>query len=130
MFRSIPDTFWWCMVTFTTVGYGDQYPRTPWGRIIAGVTMFCGIFFMAMPLTIVGSAFADAWVRFEQKRLRSDAHARQVQGLWVPDPERVVSNRIQIRAHLLRQLEIFKDMKNEAHRTGAGPGVDTLWEKV
>ena len=60
MFESIPDSFWWCIVTFTTVGYGDKYPRTSGGRIVCAMTMFCGIFFLAMPLTIVGSSFSDA----------------------------------------------------------------------
>ena len=46
VFSSIPDTFWWCAVTFTTVGYGDVNPVTPLGKVIAATTMFVGIFFL------------------------------------------------------------------------------------
>ena len=32
-FPSIPSTMWWCIVTFTTVGYGDMYPQTSGGEL-------------------------------------------------------------------------------------------------
>lgn len=65
MFPSIPHTFWWCIVTFTTVGYGDMYPRTGVGRLLGTATMFMGIFFIAMPLTIVGASFSNSWDRIK-----------------------------------------------------------------
>jgi voltage-gated potassium channel len=37
------DALWWGIVTITTVGYGDQFPVTPGGRIVAGVVMVVGI---------------------------------------------------------------------------------------
>jgi voltage-gated potassium channel len=37
------DAFWWAVVTITTVGYGDYYPVTTIGRIIAIFVMFSGI---------------------------------------------------------------------------------------
>lgn len=37
------NALWWAVATVTTVGYGDMYPVTPGGRIVAGMLMFCGI---------------------------------------------------------------------------------------
>ena len=41
--HSIGDAFWWAIVTVTTLGYGDIYPVTLEGRIIAAALMFVGI---------------------------------------------------------------------------------------
>jgi voltage-gated potassium channel len=34
---------WWCLTTITTVGYGDLYPETSIGKIVAAITMVMGI---------------------------------------------------------------------------------------
>ena len=53
-FTSIPATAWWCIVTLTTTGYGDMYPVTFWGRVIAGCTMLMGLVLFGILLNIVG----------------------------------------------------------------------------
>jgi voltage-gated potassium channel len=53
-FTSIPATMWWCVVTLTTTGYGDMFPLTVWGRVIAGVTMLFGLILFGILLNIVG----------------------------------------------------------------------------
>lgn len=57
LFISIPMTFWWVLVTFTTVGYGDMYPTTTPGRMIGVMVMYCGVLLFAMPITIIGGEF-------------------------------------------------------------------------
>ena len=42
-FGSIPRAFWWSIVTFTSVGYGDVYPVTILGKIIASFTAIIGV---------------------------------------------------------------------------------------
>ena len=42
---------WWAVTALTTVGYGDIYPQTPWGRIIGAATAIVGIGFFAVSYT-------------------------------------------------------------------------------
>lgn len=59
-FGSIPRAMWWSIATLTTVGYGDVFPVTPLGRILAGITAITGIGLIAMPTGILAAAFSDA----------------------------------------------------------------------
>ena len=56
-FRTIPTTFWWAIVTMTTVGYGDAVPFTTVGKLIASATMICGIIVIALPISVLGNNF-------------------------------------------------------------------------
>jgi voltage-gated potassium channel len=42
-FAGPADGVWWAMVTLTTVGYGDRYPVTGAGRLVAGLVMLVGV---------------------------------------------------------------------------------------
>ena len=41
--KNAEDALWWAYVTITTVGYGDLYPVTTEGRLIAAVLMTIGV---------------------------------------------------------------------------------------
>jgi hypothetical protein len=60
-FYSIPMSFYWVLVTFTTVGYGDMFAQSFEGKIITCVTMICGILCLAMPISIIGSNFTQEY---------------------------------------------------------------------
>merc|ERR1711939_113324 len=43
LFNSIPVTIWWCVVTMTTVGYGDMAPETTMGKTMGIGVMLSGV---------------------------------------------------------------------------------------
>ncbi len=52
-FTSIPRSIYWCIVTITTVGYGDIAPHTISGQILASILMLMGYAIIAVPTGIV-----------------------------------------------------------------------------
>jgi voltage-gated potassium channel len=72
-FGSIPRALWWAVVTLTTTGYGDVYPVTGLGRVLAGITAVLGIALIAIPAGILAAAFSDA---LEQQRRELEEEER------------------------------------------------------
>jgi voltage-gated potassium channel len=58
-FHNILDTFWWSIVTFTTVGYGDVYPITPIGKLLSATIVLIGIMLFALPTSILTAEFLN-----------------------------------------------------------------------
>ena len=61
-FVSIPHSVYWCIVTLTTVGYGDISPATPLGQFIASIIMIMGYGIIAVPTGIVTAEYTKASV--------------------------------------------------------------------
>jgi hypothetical protein len=56
-FTSIPASFWWFIVTVTTVGYGDCVPTTSSGQCVASLAMLLGVLVIAFPVSV----FSELW---------------------------------------------------------------------
>jgi voltage-gated potassium channel len=58
-FTNIPKSVYWCIVTLTTVGFGDIAPQTPLGQFIASLVMVLGYGIIAVPTGIVSAEYTN-----------------------------------------------------------------------
>ena len=59
-FKTVFHSFWWAVVTLTTVGYGDVFPITVGGRILTFFILMLGIGIVTVPAGIFSSALSKA----------------------------------------------------------------------
>jgi voltage-gated potassium channel len=69
-----PDALWWAIVTVTTVGYGDRFPVTEGGRIVAVVLMLIGIGLIGVLTATVASVFIKEHTDANKEELKK-SHA-------------------------------------------------------
>lgn len=67
VFSSIPASMWWGIATLTTVGYGDVYPVTAFGKLLAAVLALLGIGIFALPAGVLASGFTEVFQRKNEK---------------------------------------------------------------
>jgi len=67
-FESIPAATWWTIITMTTVGYGDHYPVTAWGQIVAVLTMVVALVVLSLPITIIGANFDEEYAELRRSK--------------------------------------------------------------
>ncbi len=57
--QDLPTALWWAMTTVTTVGYGDRFPVTEQGRLVAAALMLCGIALLGVVTASLASYIVD-----------------------------------------------------------------------
>ena len=67
-FRNAFSGLWWAVATLTTVGYGDIYPITVFGKILGAVIAFSGIAALAIPTGIITSGLTEQLSRKRMER--------------------------------------------------------------
>ncbi|XP_031704053.1 voltage-gated potassium channel regulatory subunit KCNG4-like [Anarhichas minor] len=66
-FSSIPASYWWAIISMTTVGYGDMVPRSIPGQIVALTSILSGILIMAFPATSIFHTFSRSYQELKQE---------------------------------------------------------------
>ena len=83
VFSSIPAAMWWAISTLTTVGYGDVYPVTGLGKLMASVIAVLGIGMFALPTGILGAGFVEEMSQ-RQKSSQCPHCGKEISGACVP----------------------------------------------
>ena len=65
VFRNAFSGIWWSVATIFTVGYGDIYPVTLLGRIMAVVITFLGVGAVAIPTGIISAGFVEQYTQMQ-----------------------------------------------------------------
>ena len=76
--RTFGDAVWWALTTLTTVGYGDRFPVTIEGRLIAAVVMLTGIAVLGVVTASMAAWFVDKVQAIEQAETSQSEHDRHV----------------------------------------------------
>ncbi len=65
---NLGDAFWWAVVTVTTVGYGDIYPVTFEGRVIASLIMIIGIAILGILISTLGAQMIESKIKNQRRK--------------------------------------------------------------
>jgi voltage-gated potassium channel len=119
--HSYPSALWWAIVTVTTVGYGDRYPISAGGRIVAAVLMLVGIGLIGVLTATVASVFVKEHTDASREEYRK-GHADLGQQLSViSDRLADVERRLGATPHELAVVDAAADADSAAHEP---PGPD------
>ena len=76
-FRSVVHTWWFVLVTLSTLGYGDMVPTSAVGKVVTACTIAVGIILIAVPATLVGWHFTSAFNRHSERERARAKQARE-----------------------------------------------------
>mmetsp|Transcript_12093 Transcript_12093/g.25410 ORF Transcript_12093/g.25410 Transcript_12093/m.25410 type:complete len:612 (-) Transcript_12093:217-2052(-) len=100
-FRSIPASFWWCIVTLMTVGYGDAVPRSDFGRMVASLTMLASVIILALPISVIGANFTHHWMIYKDQ-----LKLKELSG-------KLKCNLVELSSNIKLQLQVMDDLLRE-----------------
>ncbi|XP_075050429.1 voltage-gated potassium channel regulatory subunit KCNG2-like [Mixophyes fleayi] len=78
-FTSIPGSYWWAVISMTTVGYGDMVPRSIPGQVVALSSILSGILLMAFPVTSIFHTFSRSYTELKEQQQRASRQLHRLE---------------------------------------------------
>ncbi|KAK2094109.1 Potassium voltage-gated channel sub G member 2 [Saguinus oedipus] len=111
-FSSVPASYWWAVISMTTVGYGDMVPRSLPGQVVALSSILSGILLMAFPVTSIFHTFSRSYSELKEQQQRAAS----------PEPT--------LREDSTRSATATEDSSQGPDSTGlAAYSADALWAR-
>uniref|UniRef100_A0A5K3FFQ8 Ion_trans domain-containing protein n=1 Tax=Mesocestoides corti TaxID=53468 RepID=A0A5K3FFQ8_MESCO len=76
-FADIPEAFWWSIITLTTVGYGDTYPKGTAGYIVGSMAAISGCVVTGLAIPIIGNNF-NTYYMYMKNQLKEDKYLKEL----------------------------------------------------
>ncbi|EPQ05444.1 Potassium voltage-gated channel subfamily G member 4 [Myotis brandtii] len=91
-FTSIPASYWWAIISMTTVGYGDMVPRSVPGQVVALSSILSGILIMAFPATSIFHTFSHSYLELKKEQEQLQARLRHLQNAATASERELLSD--------------------------------------
>lgn len=85
---SLNDAFWWSIETITTVAYGEYYPVTALGRLVAGIMMFASIGFVWTVVAIIASNLVA-------RKMKGEEFKKSTSTTIIDETKNIIKNKIE-----------------------------------
>ncbi|XP_060899265.1 potassium voltage-gated channel subfamily D member 3-like isoform X2 [Labrus mixtus] len=122
-FTSIPASFWYTIVTMTTLGYGDMVPKTIAGKIFGSICSLSGVLVIALPVPVIVSNFSRIYhqnQRADKRRAQKKARLARIRISKSGSANAFIHNK---RNGLLNELLELTDKEEEEQKQAKTPSL-------